>query len=168
MKRSAYFIAAALMLAAPFAAHAQTDCSAVTAPALPDAWSAFARPSPLTAAAKAADQPEIKFGQAYALTLVPAAQADYVVAPKMVTPGTFGGLVMLTVDKAGVYSVAIGDKVWVDIIRDGQTVWPAAHQDGAPCGAIHKTLDFQLDPGHYTIQLSNAPAATVTVEIIAK
>ena len=170
MKRSALLIAA-VVLAAPFGAQAQTaapDCSAVTVPALPDAWSAFAQPSPLTAAAKAADQPEIKIGQAYAMTLVPAAQAEYTVAPKMVAPGSFGGLLMLTVDKAGVYSIAISDKVWVDVIRDGQALRSVAHEEGAPCEAIHKTVDFQLDPGHYTIQLSNAPAATATVEIIAK
>lgn len=171
MKRSACLIAAVMVLAAPFAVQAQTavpDCSAVTAPALPDAWSAFAQASPLTAAAKAADQPEIKIAQAYALTLVPAAQAEYAVAPKMVAPGSFGGLLMLTVDKAGDYSVAISDKIWVDVIRDGQALRPAAHQDSAPCGAIHKTVDFQLVPGHYTIQLSNAPAASATVEVIAK
>ena len=171
MKRSASLIAVAFVLAAPFVAHAQTaapDCSTVTAPALPDAWSAFPQPSPLTAAAKAADQPEVKVGQAYALTLAPAAQAEYSVAPKMVTPGSFGGLLMLTVDTAGVYSVGISDKVWVDVIRDGQTLRSVAHQEGPACGAIHKMVDFQLDPGHYTIQLSNAPAATATVEIITK
>lgn len=171
MKRSASLIVTAFVLAAPFAAHAQTaapDCAAVTVPALPEAWAAFAQASPLTAAAKAADQPEIKINQAYALTLVPATQAEYTVAPEMVAPGSFGGLLMLTVDKAGVYSVGISDKIWVDVIRDGQALRSVAHQEGAPCGAIHKTVDFQLDPGHYTIQLSNAPAATATVEIIAK
>lgn len=171
MKRSLPLIALVLSLVAPLAAQAQTaapDCSAVTAPALPPGWSNFLQPEDVATAAKAADQPEIQLGHAYSATLVPAAQAEYVVAPKMVTPDSFGGLLMLTIDKAGVYSVGISDKIWVDIIRDGQALRPVAHQEGAPCSAIRKTVDFQLDPGHYTLQLSNAPDGMATVEVIAK
>lgn len=170
MKRSVPLFVMAVMLATPLAAGAQTaapDCASVTAPALPQAWSAFAAPEALTAAAKAADQPEIQLGHAYGLTLTPAAQTEYSVAPKMITPGTFGGLVMLTVDKAGVYSVAISGKVWVDVIRDGQAMKSVSHQDGEPCAAIHKTVNFQLDPGHYTLQLSNAPSKDATVEVLS-
>ena len=170
MKYVALTLASALLVAAPIAALAQAPayCSSATAPALPDGFSAFAQPDAIAAAAKAADQPEIQIGHAYVVTFSPVAQTAYSVAPRMVTPGSFGGLVMVTIDKAGVYSVAISDKIWVDVIRDGEALHPVAHQDGAPCSAIHKTVDFQLDPGQYTVQLSNAPAATATVEIVAR
>ena len=170
MKHLSMVAVSAILFVTPMTALAQTapDCTATAAPALPDGFAGFGSPQVLSAAAKAADQPEVQIGQAYTLTLSPATDTAYSVAPRMVTPGSFGGLLMLTVSKSGVYNIAISDRIWVDVIRDGQALHPVAHQEGAPCSAIHKTVDFQLEPGQYTIQLSNAPAATATVEIVAK
>jgi len=150
----------ALLLVAP-AVYAQ-DCA--MRPPLPAEWSAFTQPAPLTATG----QPQLTPGLAYAVQLSPTDQAGYAVAPHVLTPGTFGGVMTLNVAIGGVYRVAVGSKAWVDVITDGHTLHPAAHAEGAPCSAIRKTVDFTLSSGSYLVQISNALAATMTVEVIAK
>lgn len=137
--------------------------------ALPPLWQAWTTTVPVTAATKAADQPEIALGKAYAATLQPTAQVQYSIplgkAPK---DNSFGGLFMLTVDKAGIYSIALDQAAWIDVVKDEQTVKSGAHGHGPDCSTIRKYVEFQLIPGHYTIQISAADKQALTVEVVAK
>lgn len=160
------FIAMAFMLAAP-AALADETCNGNDDSKLPAAWQSWTSPSAITAAGKPADQPQIEIDAAYQVKLVPAAEALYDPAPKEVTPGSFGGLLMLTVKDAGDYSIALDSRAWVDVIRDGQVVESTAHGHGPACTSLRKKVVFPLTPGIYTIQLANAPQASVKIEVAA-
>ncbi len=159
----------------PAVGHAQTQaasppatCSTAMNTALPAAWSAWTQAESLTAAPNAATQPEMALGHAYTVTLSPIASVQYPLALKKVTPGSFGGLFMLTIDKAGTYSVALDNGGWLDMVRDGQSLRSSAHGHGPDCSTIHKIVEFDLTPGHYTLQLSNADKDTATLEVVAK
>jgi hypothetical protein len=144
-------------------------CSTAMNTALPPLWQSWTTTVPVTAAAKAADQPEIAIGRAYAATLQPNAQVVYSV-PLGKTPaeGSFGGLFMLTVDKAGVYSIGLDQGAWIDLVKDEHGLNSVAHGHGPDCSTIHKYVDFQLIPGHYTIQISAADKPALTLEVVAK
>jgi hypothetical protein len=67
-----------------------------------------------------------------------------------------GGLVRLHVTLGGTYRLALGGKAWIDVVQKGKSVVSAAHQHGAPCSGIAKQVDFVLEPGDYTVQLTEA------------
>ncbi len=164
-------IAAAALIAAPalsFAAEPAPTCSTALDKALPEAWVAWTKPESLAAAETPATQPEIAIGHAYKVQLQPTAKVEYAVPMTKLKDGTFGGLFMLTIDKAGTYTVGVDQAAWVDLVRDGQALKSSAHGHGPECSTLHKTVDFSLIPGHYTLQLSNAPQATSVVEVVAK
>ena len=159
----------------PAAAHAQTPASAAPATcstamdtALPAAWSAWTQPEAVTAAPTPATQPELSLGHAYKVQYSPIATVQYPVALKKVVPNTFGGLFMLTIDKAGTYTVALDGDGWIGMVKDGQELRSTGHAHGPDCSTIHKVVDFQLDPGHYTLQISNTAKDSGVVEVVAK
>ncbi len=144
-------------------------CSTAMNTALPPLWKSWTTTVPVTGATKAADQPEIAIGKAYAASLQPTAQMEYSI-PLGKTPkeGSFGGLFMLTIEKAGVYSIALDQAAWIDVVKDEQSVQSASHGHGPDCSTIRKFVDFQLIPGHYTIQISAADKQALTIEVVAK
>ncbi len=154
----------------PVLAHAETapTCSTALDTALPAAWSAWTAPETLAAAATPATQPEMTIGRAYRVTLAPTANVAYAVPLKAAKDGTFGGLFMLTIDKAGTYTVGVDQAAWVDMVRDGQALKSASFGHGPECSTLHKMVDFALLPGHYTLQLSNAARGVSVVEVVAK
>ena len=166
----ALFLALPLVLlpAAGFAQTAPAACASTNAN-LSAPWQGWTATAPLTAAAKAADQPDVKPGQAYAVTLQPTTQMQYTIplgrAPK---DGSFGGLFSLTVATAGTYSIALDQGAWIDMVRDQQAVKSSSHGHGPDCSTIHKTVEFQLTPGQYTIQVSAADAPALTLEVAMK
>ncbi len=169
-------IAALILVAAPLAANAQTPDSAPSAPtcstaldtALPAAFADWTKPEALPAAANAATQPDVAIGHAYAVQLSPVAAVSYPVAPKKLKDGSFGGLFMLTVEKAGTYTVAFDAAPWIDLAHDGQWVRSSGNSHGLDCSTIRKTVDFTLQPGHYTIEVSSAPKDTAVLMVVEK
>lgn len=159
-----------LIAITPAAGHAQTQpsCSTAINTALPAIWADWTQPESIAAATAPATQPELMLGHAYSVRLSPNATMQYVAPLKSAKEGTFGGLFMLTIDKDGVYSVAVDQKAWVDVVRDGTVLKSVAHAEGQACSTIAKTVDFKLEPGHYTLQLSNAPHDASVVEVVGK
>lgn len=169
MKR---LIAAALLVLMPCAALAEEAakpvCSTALDSALPAAWSDWAAPETVPAAATPATQPEILLGRAYNAPLKAAASVSYSVQPKKLADGAFGGLFMLTIEKAGIYTIGLDQSGWIDVVRDGKSVRSSGQGHGPDCSTIRKMVDFQLDPGHYTVQISNGPKATAVIAAVAK
>jgi len=147
---------------------AKPVCSTALNSALPEAWKGWAVPEAVPAAATPATQSEILIGQAYTAPLKATASVSYSVQPKKTLEGTFGGLFMLTVEKAGVYTVGLDQSGWVDVVRDGKVIKSSGHGHGPDCSTIRKMVDFRLDPGHYTVQVSNAPKETAVIAVVAK
>lgn len=163
---------AALVALAPATAFAENGtkptCSAGLNTALPEAWKSWESPEAVPAAATPATQSEILIGQAYAAPLKPTASVSYAVQPRKTNAGTSGGLFMLTIDKAGVYTIGLDLPGWIDVVRDGKVVKSSGHGHGPDCSTIRKMVDFRLDPGHYTVQISNAPKDMAILAVVAK
>lgn len=162
----------AVLAAAALPVHAETPetptCSTALNSALPDKWADWKAPETVPAAVTPATQPEILLDRAYTAPLAATAAVQYAVKPGKVKDATYGGLFMLTIEKAGVYTVALDQAGWIDVVKDGKALKSSGHGHGPACSTIRKMVDFKLDPGHYTIQISNAPKDTAILEVVAK
>jgi hypothetical protein len=109
-------------------------------------------------------------GAPFTIALRPIAQVDTRVPPRQAARGATKGAVLgLRVRRAGTYGVAINDGAWIELIRDGRPVRSAAHHHGpATCSTVRKVVDFRLEPGRYTIQLSGTDAASVLLFVFRR
>lgn len=71
-------------------------------------------------------------------------------------PGTDSGQFTFSVPAAGRYRIALGSAVWVDVVRNGQTMPTSAHGHGPDCTGIRKMVDYRLQPGQYVLQVSGS------------
>jgi hypothetical protein len=150
---------AILLLQAAPATAAPVCTTTVTPPAGLEAWS--------VAPGMTADA--IAPGKNIALTLQPIDGVTFPLAPdRKPAPGTFGGVYHVTVATAGTYRVALQNGAWIDLVRDGKSLTSIAHTEGPPCSGIRKVVDFALQPGTYTLQLSGAKTAQMRVLIATK
>ena len=153
----ASLFAVLLLQAAPAAAPVCT--ATVAPPAGLEAWS--------VAPGMTADV--ITPGKNIALTLDPIDKVTFPLAPeRKPAAGTFGGVYHVTVATAGTYRVALQNGAWIDLVRDGKSLTSVAHMEGPSCSGIRKVVDFALQPGTYTLQLSNAKAAQMRILIATK
>jgi hypothetical protein len=148
----------AVLQAAP-AATAPVCTATVAPPAGLEAWT--------SAPGMTADV--IAPGKNIMLTLQP---ADGVTFPmpleRKPIPGTFGGVYHVTVAAAGTYRVVLQNGAWIDLVRDGKSLTSVGHMEGTPCSGIRKIVDFDLQPGIYIVQLSNAKTAQMRILIATK
>jgi len=111
----------------------------------------------------------VALGKNIALTLQPVEGVTFPLAPgRQPAAGTFGGVYHVTVAIAGTYRVALQNGAWIDLVRDGKSLTSIAHMEGPPCSGIHKIVDFALQPGTYTLQLSGAKTADMPILIATK
>jgi hypothetical protein len=160
----------ALVLLLPAAAQAQEIAPAPACDAdaaAPAIWSGWSQTEALSASVTDSNTSALKAGQAYALSLSPAAQVT-LASGRPGKAGTFAGLLGFNVTQAGVYTIALDQPAWVDIVASGASLHPSGHAQAVACTSIHKTVDFQLAPGHYTVQISNAPQAALRLEVQPK
>ena len=150
-----------LLQAAPAAAPAAAPvCTAAVAP--PAGLEAWGATSGTTADA-------IDPGKATELTLQSIAGVTFPLAPeRKPADGTFGGVYHVAIATAGTYRVALQNGAWIDLVRDGKSLTSIAHMEGAPCSGIRKIVDFALQPGTYTLQLSGAKVARIRALIATK
>ncbi len=109
----------------------------------------------------------IEVGQAARVTLLPTPQVHYALLPEK--PGgsvSYGGIIGLRIPEAGHYRLASGSSAWLDLVRDGKAAVSTAHGHGPACSGIHKMVDFVLQPGDYTLQVS-ASGEQQTIFLIA-
>lgn len=173
MRPSFSVLAAALLsLSGPACAAAQPAATPCPAPVAPTGELApWAQATAMPAARTAADLPQatLTIGQAARLALVPAAETAYLLPPERAAqPTTFGGMVRFSVAQPGTYRVALGTAAWIDVIADGKAVSSSAHGHGPACTGIRKIVDFALQPGTYTIQLSGSTEPQATLLVAAK
>lgn len=74
----------------------------------------------------------------------------------------------LVITEAGTYGVVLDQNAWVEVARDGASLNSNGHGHGPACSTIRKTVDFQLQPGRYTITLSRTQAASVRLLVIRR
>jgi len=139
-------------------------CSTVRV-AIPPELAGWSQQTPVAAGIEAGGGANVTPGEAVLVSLHPAKHLTLRPAPK--TVGANGGTLTLTIATPGTYRLALGGKAWVDLIRDGAALTSTAHRHGPKCSGIRKMVDFALDPGRYTIQLSGSEATSVAL-LVAK
>lgn len=152
----------ALIAAAP---DAPVPCPTPSAP-LPAGLTAWRTGLSLAAATDAPTlaHTRVTIGTRVELMLAPTDSVRYVIAPgKPPAPGSMGGLLGLTVRRAGSYRVALGTGAWIDMVRAHSALTSTAHAHGPACSGIHKMVDFKLRPGRYVLQISGSKDAATPV-----
>lgn len=79
--------------------------------------------------------------------------------------GTYGGYFPLDIVKAGRYRIALSAGAWIDLVQKGDRLKPVDHSHGPACSGITKIVAFDLQPGRYWIQLSEAKAPSIGVMV---
>lgn len=136
-------------------------------PALPTGELApWTSPVRLTAAGSEGrtSRARLAVGQAATLALLPTPDVRYPHRPEK--PGgsvSYGGLARVDVAEAGVYRVALSSAAWVDLVRGGTAATSVKHGRGPGCTGIRKMVDYSLQPGRYTLQVSANGEQAVTV-----
>jgi hypothetical protein len=146
-------LALALTISAPVAAE---TC------AVPKGWD---KPTPHLAARKAPFKFGLAVGPATLLTLLPAAEVTPVVGSgHKAKAGTSAGLAALDVTRAGKLDVALSTAAYVDLVSDGKIVASSGHRMGDACTGIRKIVSFDVKPGRYIVELSDAPGTSLVMQ----
>jgi len=80
---------------------------------------------------------------------------------------SYGGIFQVEIKESGTYRVVLGNASWVDLIKDGKAAQSIAHNEGPKDSGIRKMVDYPLEPGIYTLQLS-AGGDSATAILIAR
>ena len=151
----------------PLAAQEMTAPAACTAPVAPAGELApWTSPVPLIAAGNEGRTSRVRLpvGQAARLTLLPTPEVRYPYRPeKRGGSVSYGGLVRVDVAEAGTYRVALSSAAWVDLVRGGSAVTSVNHGHGPDCTGIRKMVDYPLQRGRYTLQVSANGEQAITM-----
>jgi len=80
--------------------------------------------------------------------------------------GTFGGYFPIDIKQAGRYRIALSQGAWIDLVQKGARLKPVEHAHGPACSGIAKIVAFDLQPGRYWLQLSEAGQASMNAMMI--
>ena len=121
----------------------------------------------LTAGKDRASAAAIVPGALYVLGLTPANQVSFAVAPgKDPGPGSYAGIVALTVPSAGKYRVAVDLPLWIDVIAGAKLLAPLDYEGVRGCGAPRKVVEFDLAGStHWLLQLSSSNSELVRLTV---
>ena len=109
--------------------------------------------------------PAVGKAAAVTLTIVDAsATAPMPHAPK---PGTFLGGFPVSIAKAGTYRIALSHGAWIDVVGPNGAATSTAHAHGPACSGIAKIVSFDLTPGTWQLQVSDAKGPNLAVMVVA-
>jgi hypothetical protein len=80
---------------------------------------------------------------------------------------SYGGIFQIEIKETGIYRVALGNASWIDLIKDSKPALSVAHNGGPENSGIRKMVDYALEAGVYTLQLS-AGADSTTAVLVTK
>lgn len=78
---------------------------------------------------------------------------------------SYGGLFQIEIKESGTYRVVLGNASWIDLVKDGKVAKSVAHSQGAENSGIRKMVDYPLEAGVYTLQLSAGADTTSAILI---
>ncbi len=133
------------------------------------AWDTAAVLASLAAAAPPADgkHQDRSAPGGLALTLAPVAEVQFDIPPERAprNPDPRGEVLHFTAGEAGTYRVALSARAWIDAVQDGKYLPPVAFVDFTDCADLHKIVAFDIGPGPFTLQLSDAVAPSLTMAL---
>jgi len=121
----------------------------------------------------AARTPNMKFalatGTSNEIGLLPANNVKLVVkGERPARSGSTAGLAALDVAKAGKLDVILSNAAYVDLVRDGRILKSTGHTDLKTCPGLRKSVNFDVVPGRYIVQLTNAPEKSVKMATVLR
>lgn len=121
----------------------------------------------------AARTPEMKFalatGTSTIIELRAAKDVKFAVESKRTAkPNASAGLAALEVSKAGPLEVILSNATYVDLVRDGAILKSTSHSDLKACPGFRKSVLFDVVPGRYIVQLTDAPERTVKLATLLR
>ena len=69
--------------------------------------------------------------------------------------------------KAGRYRIALSQDAWINLVQKGVRLKTADHARGAACSGIAKVVAYDLQPGRYWLQLSEAKEPSIGVMVVS-
>lgn len=78
---------------------------------------------------------------------------------------SFGGIFQIKIEENGIYRVALGNASWIDLSKEGKLIQSIAHNRGEENSGIRKMVDYPLEIGTYTLQLSAGGDSTTALLI---
>ena len=112
----------------------------------------------------------VEWGHLYEISLLP--QKDLKLAAQTGKPShdvdhVYGGLVLIRVEQAGRYRIALDTSAWVDVIVDGKILDSVDHTGSHDCNAPHKVVVFDLPShGDLILQFTDAPQARLRAVLL--
>jgi hypothetical protein len=119
-------------------------------------------------------QPEVSTGEtlsamprrALSLQLAPTSNVQFEMPPerKPKDESSYGGTVRLPAPPAsGIYQVALSQDAWIDIVQDGRYARSVGSSGRRDCPGLRKTVRFELASSPLDLQVSGAPAKSLSV-----
>lgn len=142
-------------------AAALPDCSAT--PRIEEPWTSWSQSGTAVAGGDVSSAPRLILGKPVVATLRPGDYVQFPVAPGKGGKAGHGGLLTLAVKTPAKVGIALSAGAWVDVVKGTAPVASVEHGHGPVCSGIRKIVWFPLDAGVYTIQIANAPEATIRV-----
>lgn len=100
--------------------------------------------------------------------LLPTPKVQYVTRPANEGGSvSYGGIFQITLKESGLYRVVLANASWIEMVKDGKSAQSIAHAQGSENSGIRKMVDYNLDEGTYTLQLS-AGADTKSALLVTK
>lgn len=121
-------------------------------------------------ASRGATTSKIEVGKHYTVRLSAQGEVRFAAPPEKSKPaeGSHAGTLTFRVSRAGVYRVSITSSHWADVVDGEKLIKARAHEGHGGCDALHKIVEFALEPGRdLTLQLSGAAASEIGVAITA-
>jgi len=152
-----------LGISVPASAQCATDAS------LPAAYAAWPDARSIATATDATGLGSTAFavGEAVDITLHPDGEVAYLTLPKGEgEASSFGGMASFEVAQPGTYRVALGESVWVDVVRDGKPAEAIAFGRGEDCSPVRKRVEFALTPGPHVLEISGSTTTGMRLMVI--
>jgi hypothetical protein len=157
-RRFAFAVVAALAATPAFAA---CDDSA---------WDAAAVAERLASALPlAADAPMMRTSVAgFQLALAPQADVTFEMPPERPprNDAPHAAAVRFAAGGAGAYRIALSAAAWIDVVQDGAYVASGDFVGIHDCPGLRKIVTFDIGPGPFTLQLSDAEDPSIAVAVI--
>lgn len=147
-----------MMTATLMLAGLAAPASAQNCPSVPT-WE---RPERHLAARSADMRFALKPGRAVELGLRPRGEVRLAgTAGRRPQSSSYAGLAALDVAKAGKLEIVLSNRSYVDLVREGRVLRSASHRDTPGCTGMRKAVTFDVTPGRYIVQLTDAPERSV-------
>ena len=105
------------------------------------------------------------------LQLLPQEQVTYPVPPAHKprhTPGFGGSFPVPPIAAADTYQVTLSGDAWIDVVQNGKTLRQVGFTGSHSCKAVRKSVRFVLAAGPATVEISDAEADSLMIEVLPK